>query len=94
MSKKCLFGKKLQKSIGLSNFQFQRKKSILTSPKLSEFHNKLENLLQRHFGTSAQKLAKRLRAFFSNILQSSCDFYLNYLFNVVIIFLIQYCKAP
>ena len=36
--------------MGLSNFQIQRKKAILTSPKLFEFHKKLENSPQRHFG--------------------------------------------
>ena len=50
MSKKCLFGKKLQELMGFSNFKFQREKGNLTSPKLSEVHKKLENLPQRHFG--------------------------------------------
>jgi len=32
-----------------SNLQISEKKLILTSPKLSEFHKKLHNLLQRPF---------------------------------------------
>ena len=34
------------------------------------------------------------KSFFFKYFVISFDFYLNYLFNVVIFFLIQYCKAP